>query len=203
MKLYRRELMAMVFVAFLAMPSFVLAHCDTMDGPVVKDAKAALTAGDITPVVKWVKPGDEAEIRDAFQRALQVRKLNPQARQLADNYFFETLVRVHRAGEGAPYTGLKPAGTPAQPGIESADNALETGSSEGLVRLLTDEVAASVRRRFAEAHSASQHARESIAAGRSYVSAYVEFVHYVEQLQQAASGPGHGEQNAGVPHTHN
>jgi hypothetical protein len=85
------------------------AHCDTLDGPVVVDARAALAAGDVTEVLKWVQAGDEPEIRAAFDRTLAVRAAGGAALELADTWFFETLVRVHRAGEGAPYTA-SPAG---------------------------------------------------------------------------------------------
>ena len=88
----------------------VYAHCDGMDGPVVKAAQAALAKGDVNLVLIWVRKNDETEIRQAFERTVNVRKLSPEAKELADTYFFETLVRIHRAGEGAPYTGLKPAG---------------------------------------------------------------------------------------------
>jgi hypothetical protein len=98
-----------VCAAIVLSPDLVNAHCDTLSGPVVLTAKAALEKGDVTPVLKWVKKEDEKEIREAFARTLAVRKQSTDARELADTYFFETLVRIHRAGEGAPYTGLKAA----------------------------------------------------------------------------------------------
>ena len=75
----------------------------------------------------------------SFAKTLAVRKLNPEARELADLYFFETLVRIHRAGEGAPYTGLKPAGRDLGPAIPAADKAIETGALEPLLKLITSE----------------------------------------------------------------
>jgi hypothetical protein len=95
---------------WLIIPGIASAHCDTLDGPVVMTAKAALEKGDVTPVLKWVRKEDEKEIREQFKKTLTVRAKGPEAKELADMYFFETLVRIHRAGEGAPYTGLKSAG---------------------------------------------------------------------------------------------
>ena len=83
---------------FAAGPAF--AHCDGLDGPVIKSARQALDSGNVNRVLIWVQHTDEAQIKDAFRKAIEVRKLNPSARELADNYFFETLVRVHRAGKG-------------------------------------------------------------------------------------------------------
>ena len=55
----------------------VYGHCDTMDGPVVKTAQAALSKGDVTPVLKWVKPEQEADVREAFKKTLAVRGPEP------------------------------------------------------------------------------------------------------------------------------
>ena len=184
-------------------PRAALAHCDTLDGPVVKDARVALDAKDVTPVLKWVSLGKEGEIREAFQHALGVRALGPEARALADRFFFETLVRVHREGEGAPYTGLKPAGTAVDPGIAASDTALETGSVEPLVKLLTAEVDKGLRHRFTEAAEAQRHAALSVEKGREFVAAYVEFMHYAERLLLSASSPAsHAEHGSPAEHAH-
>jgi hypothetical protein len=164
------------------------AHCDTLNGPVVIAARLALEKGDVTPVLKWVKPEAEAEIRAAFRQTLAVRKAGPQARDLADRYFFETLVRIHRAGEGAPYTGLKPATTPVEPAVQAADKALDgTGSIDAVVKLVAGDITSGIRHRWQRAEEARKHANDSVEAGRRYVEAYVEYVHYVENLHVAAS----------------
>jgi hypothetical protein len=193
------HLLVVAALALLAAtPKTVSAHCDTLDGPVVKDARAALEAKDVTPVLKWVKADRELEIREAFAQAVAVRSLGPEARTLADRFFFETLVRVHRAGEGAPYTGLKPAGTPIDPGIAASDAALESGRVEALVSLVTRDAERGLRERHARAMAARTHAGESIAKGREYVEAYVEFVHYAERLAAAGAGVA----GAAEEHTH-
>jgi Family of unknown function (DUF6448) len=85
-------------------------HCDSLDGPVVTAARRALDAGNVDVVLPFVPEQGEAEVKDVFQSTLQGRQLDDETREVADRLFFETVVRVHRAGEGAPYTGLKPAG---------------------------------------------------------------------------------------------
>jgi hypothetical protein len=173
-------------VGWLAPVGRVAAHCDTLDGPVVKAAQAALEEGDVRPVLKWVQPGHEGEIRETFKKTLAVRTLGSDARDLADRHFFETLVRLHREGEGAPYTGLKPAGT-VEPVIAAADRALETGSVDDLASRIAHLVAEGIRHRFAETMEKKRHAAESVAAGREFVQAYVEFTHYVERLHTDAT----------------
>ncbi|HPK02375.1 MAG TPA: DUF6448 family protein [Candidatus Sumerlaeota bacterium] len=190
-----RTVLAAVGLLVLAAPA-ARAHCDTLDGPVVGDAREALKQRDVTPVLKWVRAEDEAEIREAFDETLEVRELNETARELADRYFFETLVRVHRAVEGAPYTGLKPAGTEVAAGIRLADEALETGSVDEVVERLQAELEEGVGARLKRSHALRQHAAESVAAGREYVEAYVEAIHYVEGLHGAIEGAAHGHGNA-------
>jgi hypothetical protein len=162
------------------------AHCDGLDGPVVKAAQTALETGDLNQVLIWVRPEDEDEIKKVFGETLAVRKLNPQAQTLADRYFFETLVRVHRAGENAPYTGLKPAGRDLGPAIPAADKALESGSDEALTKLLTDEVRDGLHKHFKEVVDKKKFAPNDVAAGREYIEAYVTYIHYVERLHEAA-----------------
>jgi hypothetical protein len=185
-------------VVLIASPKDASAHCDTLNGPVVTAARIALQRGDVTPVLKWVKETEEPEVRTAFQRTLAVRGASAEARDLADLYFFETLVRLHRQGEGEPYTGLKPAST-IDPAIEGADQALATGSVNDLVTLVTERAAAGIRERFARAQAGQKHADESVAAGREYVTAYVEFIHYVEQLHLDISGAADREHTGPVP----
>ena len=172
--------------------AWAIGHCDTLDGPVIKLARKALETENVNHVLPWVRPEDEHEIRHAFQHAVSVRKLGPSARELADTHFFETLVRVHRASEGAPYTGLKPAGTDLGPAVPAADKALEDGSVETVVKLLTDAVRAGVHRHFHEVMAHRKFAVDDVAAGREYVEAYVPYVHYVEQLWDTATGAAHG-----------
>jgi uncharacterized protein DUF6448 len=192
----------MFIAGLLLVPGLAGAHCDTMDGPVVTAAKAALEKGDVTPVLKWVSKDDEKEIRELFQKTLVVRGKGIEAKELADRHFFETLVRIHRAGEGATYTGL--ASGPAEPVIAAADKALESGSADTLVKHVTDAAARGIRERFARTAERKKHAAESIAAGREYVEAYVEFTHYVERLHDDATAHGahHGAMKGGLTAEH-
>ena len=168
-------------------PSIIGAHCDTLAGPVVIDAKKALGESDVTPVLKWVKKEREGEIKEAFTKTLAVRNQGKEAKELADMYFFETLVRLHRAGEGAPYTGLKRA-EEIEPIVVETDTALENGSVENLAKKVSDAMSTGILKRFAHARETKKHADESIDAGREFVDAYVELTHYVERLYLDAVG---------------
>jgi hypothetical protein len=175
---------------FLARPAY--AHCDTMDGPVVKAAERALETKELEPLLIWVRAQDEAEIRHAFEHTLQVRALGKSAAALADRFFFETVVRIHREGEGEPYTGLKPAGTDLGHAVPAADRALVSGSSKELRQVLVAALDARLDEYFDAVMAKRDFAANDVAAGREYVAAYVQFLHLAEELESLLSGHGHG-----------
>jgi hypothetical protein len=180
--------LALTLVA--AVPAW--AHCDGLDGPVVAAGRVALERGDVRHALVWVLPEGEPEVRRAFEHAVAVRALGDEARELADRYFFETLVRVHREGEGEPYTGLKEAGRDLGPVIPAADAALEHGSVVELEALLVEHLRHGLRERFHAAAAARDFEPTDVAAGREYVETYVSLLHYVEALHELLAGDGHG-----------
>jgi hypothetical protein len=146
-------------------------HCDSLDGPVVTAARKALDAGDVDLILPYVHADGAAEIRDAFDRTVKARVLGPEAEDVADRWFFETAVRVHRAGEGAPFTGLKPAGLDVGPVIPAAERALDGGSPDELVDVLCATVRAQVAQRLDRAVALKTHAGDSVEDAREYVEA--------------------------------
>ena len=182
-----------VAVLLVLMPGRALGHCDGMDGPVVKAAQRALETGNVNFVLIWVQKADEIDIRKTFDQTMRVRRLSPEARELADRYFFETLVRLHRVGEGATYTGLKPAGRDLGPAIPAADKALKDRTVDPLVKLVNGAAEKGLREHFQSAVDKANFNKDDVEAGRAYVKAYVEFIHYAERMYEAAAkaSPGH------------
>lgn len=171
------------------------AHCDTADGPAVTDARRALTSGNVNIALKWVQPEAEGELRPLFDQVQRVRKLGPEAAHLADRLFIETLVRLHRAGEGAPFEGIKPTGTELPPEVRAADLATEQGSFEPLRALIPESRQAELERLFDRAMKKKQFDPDDLDAAREYVDAYVSFYKYAEGEEHAHH---HGAEHA--PH---
>lgn len=195
--------MLLVALMTLVRPNEARAHCDTVDGPVVTAAKQALETGNVKLVLIWAKKDDEAEITSVFQKALEVRKLGPAAKDLADKSFFETLVRIHRAGEGAPFTGLKPAGTDLNPANPAADKALESGAIDALSNMLTEAVQRGLNEQFRDVSTKKNFNKDDVNAGRQFVEAYVGYIHYVERIYEAAATSAHGDYPQSEPaHNH-
>lgn len=193
--MYKRIMFSVVLCVISA--GLAAAHCDSMDGPVVIAAKAALESGNPDGVLAWVQPDDEAVIKEAFRKTREVRKLGGEAADLADTWFFETLVRMHRAGEGASYTGLKPAGS-AEEIVKDLDSAIGKGDIKVLAEKIGSHAEHSITEKFAALLPLKKEAGESVEKGRKYVGAYVEFIHYVENVKLSVEGAGHHAAEAAI-----
>lgn len=168
-------------------------HCDSMDGPVVKAAMKALEAGDVQAVLPFVPKEGEAEVVGAFEKVLKARAQSAEAKEVADMHFFETVVRIHRVGEGAPFTGLKPAGLGHGLVVPVAEEAIESGSPEELIRLLSETVEAQIRQRFEHVMHLKRDADKSVDDAREYVEAMLGLEVYAHKLYECALAEPHGE----------
>lgn len=188
-KLFLSVFFSLIFTILI--PQNTFAHCDGIDGPVVTAAKKALESNNVNYVLVWVQKEDIDNITHIFNHTLKVRKLNQDAQKLADRFFFENLVRIHRAGEGASYTGLKPAGRDLGPGIPAADKAIETESVNDLIELIDENVTNGIQHRFMNAMKLKNYDPDDVIAGQEYVKAYVEYFHFAEGIYEATQKTGH------------
>ena len=168
-------------------------HCDSLDGPVVTAARQALEAGDVDLVLPFVPEAGEDEIRAVFVDVSAVRESGDQVRELADRLFFETVVRIHRAGEGAPYTGLKPAGLDVGPVIPLAERAIASGSPEPVADFLTGVLHDQLKQRLEEVNALAVTKNRSVPDARAWVEAMLGFQVFSHHLLQALHASAHGE----------
>lgn len=168
-------------------------HCDSLDGPVVTAARRSLEHDDVSLVLPYVPADAEHEVEDTFARAIKVRGQGAEAREVADRLFFETVVRLHRAGEGAPYTGLKPAGLDVGPVIPVCERAIEDNDSSALIALLTGIVRDEAQRRFDEMVALRAEADKDVAHARAYVTAMLGLQVWAHMLALAAHEQPHGD----------
>lgn len=157
------------------------AHCDGLDGPVVQAAKKSLETGSINFTLIWINEEFTEEVTNIFRKTLSVRGLSSEAKEIADNYFFETVVRLHRQGEGEPYTGLKPAGRDLGPAIPAADLAIEKNSAADLQSILQNSFQARLNELFEQVMHSKNFDGNNVEAGREFVESYVNFIHFAEK----------------------
>ena len=177
-----------LILANFALAGNAAAHCDGMDGPVIIEARSALEKKDVTPLLKWVPEASEHTIKESFAKTLQERTHGKAAQEAADRKLFETLVRIHRESEGAPFTGIKPAGQIA-PVVMEADAALAKKDVDHLAKHVAAQVEKSVHEKFEKAAHSRESAGQSVEKGREFVSNYVQYVHFVEGLNNMATQP--------------
>lgn len=176
-----------VILLTVALPAS--AHCDAEDGPVITEARLALDKGEVAPILKWISPDDEPTIRALFAQVVEVRAGGDAARTIADQLFFETLVRLHRASEGAPFDGIKPAGH-QEPFIKRVDDALAAGEGDAVADAISGHVRQEIASRFEAATRAAGTKDVSTEAGRAYVASYVELVHFIKGIHEAIERGG-------------
>lgn len=168
-----------LFVSLVLTPA-LFAHCDTMDGPLIADAKKAIEQKNVNYVLKWVQPQNEKELKQVFDQAMKVRVLNADAKALADGYFFDTLVRIHRNGEGESFTGVKPSGTPIDKKIAAADKSIAAGNLTPLSGLVAKDKMSELQKRLNRVLSLKNFDVNNVKAGREYIEAYVQFFKFAE-----------------------
>jgi hypothetical protein len=173
-------------------------HCDSLDGPVVTAARSALRERNVELVLPYVHADGEEEVRQCFALASKARARGDEAREVADRWFFETVVRIHRAGEGAPFTGLKPAGLDVGPVIPAAERSIEIGSAQPLLDALCDVVRQQVEQRHANVMALGTDPRRGIPEARRYVEAVLDLQVWSHSVyKQAVAGPHHDPRRAG------
>lgn len=157
-------------------------YIDSMDGPVVKAAENALDMEDVKYVLPYVSSEDEEELKDVFERTLSVRELSGEAAELADYWFFETAVRLHRKEEGKSYTGLKSAGTDWGPIIPKIDQAIETANIEELLDFLLNFIREDIEGRFEDVLSKKDYDEDDVEDARDYLNSREEFIRYTRKF---------------------
>jgi hypothetical protein len=157
-------------------------YCDSMDGPVVKAAEVALEMENVNYALPYILEKYEDELKDAFERTIQVRELSGDAAELADYWFFETTVRLHLKGRKRPYNGLKPSGINGDPVLSMADQAINNENLKDLMNFLLNSIKEDVDVRFDEVVSKKDYDINDIDDARDYVDSMLNFYFYLQQL---------------------
>jgi len=172
-------------------------HCDTRDGPLVKAAIKALETGNLNYVLIWIPQASEKELKSIFEKTLRAGKAGKDAKDVAEDWFFENAIRLHRAGEGEAYTGMKPAGLDEGPVVPRAERAIESGDAKDAIGFVVHVVEEDLQQRFNEVLAKRTYDVNDVKAGRAFIQAYINFVVYSHHLYASVTGGGgHGHGGA-------
>ena len=178
----------LIVFAFLFSSLASFAHCDSYDGPVIKDALKALKQNKVELVLKWIEPQQEKEIISLFKKTYGLKDADPQVYSIVEKHFLETLVRLHRETEGATFTGLKPVGS-MTPMVEMADNSIAENNVETVIKNVNQHFNKLLRERYEEVAKLHKTKDDSTEKGRAYVMAYVQYTHTLEALEHILHAP--------------
>jgi hypothetical protein len=192
MRPFKVMLFALIIVSgvFTSYPSF--AHCDSYDGPVINDATKALQTNKPQLILKWVDKKQEAEILTLFEKTYNLKNGDKESYAIVEKHFFETLVRLHRETEGAPYSGLKPAGS-TKAIVQMTDHAIKAESADELVLGLNAHIERVVREKYQKVSELNKVKDLSPEKGREYVKAYVDYTHTLEGIHDIIEHDGAGQ----------
>ncbi len=184
----------LLLAVFLLAPAGLRAHCDRVNGPVAKSARQALKTGQFKPVAIWIGEEQEAALQDRFESSLKAYRAGGPGKKVAKSYFMSEAIRLHRAAEGMPFTGLKPA-SELPIDLKLAEKARETGDVQPVVDLLSSELEQKVKKWFKTSREARRQweQQQNVETGRKWADAYVKYIIYVHKLyQKIMAGPPHG-----------
>jgi hypothetical protein len=183
-------ILILMLTTFIGLPAS--AHCDSYDGPVIKDAMKALETNNVSLVLKWVNEKQEQEIVSLFSKTYSLKKGDKEIYAIVEKHFFETLVRFHRETEGAPYTGLKPSGT-TKIIVQMSDQAIANGSADDMINKLNAHIDKVIREKYQKVSDMSKVKDTSTEKGREYVKAYVDYTHTLEAIHDIIDLSNNGQ----------
>ena len=186
-------ILSFVFVSLFMIfgPLQASAHCDSYDGPAIKDAMIALETNNVNLVLKWITPEQEKEVIPLFNKTYALKSGDKEVYAIVEKHFFETLVRLHRETEGAPYTGLKPAGTTKKI-VQLSDQAIVNKDIEALLGKLNSHIGKVIKEKYEKVAALDKVKNDSPENGREFVEAYVDYTHTIEAIHDIVEqGGGH------------
>ncbi|MEA4936989.1 MAG: DUF6448 family protein [Paludibacter sp.] len=187
MSIFRLITLVTLFMVFGSIPAF--AHCDSYDGPTIKDAQKALESNNVNLVLKWITPEQEKEVVPLFNKTYSLKSGDKEVYSIVEKYFFETLVRLHRETEGAPFTGLKAAGT-TKPIVQMSDEAIANNNIDDLLGKLNKHIGKAIKEKYDKVARLNKIKNDSPDKGREYVEAYVDYTHTIEAIHDIIDQTG-------------
>ncbi|MFW9973020.1 MAG: DUF6448 family protein, partial [Candidatus Odinarchaeota archaeon] len=145
-------------------------------------AKEALSEKNINLILPWVPEEAEEELEKIFKKTLTIREKGKESAELADLWFFENAVRLHRIGEGKGFTGLKPAGLDWGPIVPRADKAIENKNPNEVIDFLKNTIEDKLKEKFQYIMALINYDKNDVKNARKYVHAILDFTLFSNHL---------------------
>ena len=163
-------------------------HPHSRNGLLMKAAQMALVTGNVNYVLIWVPEKSENTLKNLLEKTCCERNARKNMQNCAIDWYFDTVCRYFSANKGALYTYLKHGGPDESLIALKVERTIEIGNFEEIIGIIPNTHAADVRERFHHVMDKSNYDRNNIAAGRAYVSAFIDFLTYVYTIRTCIPG---------------
>ncbi len=114
-------------------------------------------------------------------------KAGKDAKEVADDWFFENTIRLHRAEKEHRTPGMKPAGLSEGPVVPRAEKAIETGDPKESIGFILKTVEDDLTHRFHHVMEKKKYDVNDVAAGREFIEAFIGWVVYSHHLYMSVT----------------
>ena len=158
------------------------------DGPVTKAAKESLETGNANRILIWIPEESENTLKNLLERACCARSTRQDGRNRTAEWYFETVNRLHAASHGLNNLSISTKTPEEKAIILLVEGACESGNFEDIATRIPDTPAGEMRQRFEDLmKKRNSYCEENCVAGRMYVSAFVDFITFVNNLHSGSS----------------
>jgi len=155
------------------------------DGPVTKAAKESLETGNASRILIWIPEESENTLKNLLERTCCVRSARQDERTA--EWYFETVNRLHVASHGLNNLNISTKTPEEKAIILLVQKACESGNFEDIAVRIPDTPAGELRQRFEDLmKKKDSYCEENCVAGRRYVSAFVDFITFVNSLHSGS-----------------
>ena len=152
------------------------------NGPVRKAAEMALVTGDADYVLLWVLKESENTLKNLLEKTCCERNSQKYVQNNSPDWYFETVNRLFERSWKTDFSGRDSGGFDENPIVRMVQRAIESGEINELCRIVPQPERDDLMQRFIDLIHKRNYDLHNLAAGRAYVSAFLDFTGRVHNL---------------------
>lgn len=157
-------------------------HHNQLNAQVIKAAKMALDSGNVNYILIWVPEESENKLKNLLEKTCCESSTRDNIQNRAVDWYFKTVNRLHYASGWTSCPGMKSESIDENPIVLKVERAIETGNINEIFGVIPDTPTGDVRRRFCDVMNKKNYNVNNIAAGRDYVSSFIDLIVYLHNL---------------------
>jgi len=163
-----------------------VSHMSFDNDPVMSAAKKALETGKAHYILIWIPEESENTLKNLLEKVCCTLNTQKDGNDHIVDWYFETIKRLHSGYYGSRNLNI-PTKTPEEKTIIFlVERACESGNFEVITTIIPDTPAGEMRQRFNDVMKKRNYTVENITDGRVYVSAFTDFIAFVNSLRSGS-----------------